>query len=92
MTSQQGSKWAMIGMMIFLWSIVTAFVAGIVYVGVAGIWWSATGDQRCVTSWDTRFQPQFIAGQCSIMQRGYRVPAPDYINPQNISSPDARDY
>lgn len=52
----------------------------------------ATGDARCLTAWDSRFQPQFVAGQCSILQAGYRVPTPDYLSLNEIRSPDARDY
>ena len=65
---------------------------GILFFGASGIYWMVTGDARCLTAWDSRFQPQFVAGQCSILQAGYRVPTPEYLNLNEIRSPDARDY
>lgn len=64
---------------------------GMAYLGVGGIWYSLTGYDRCITGWDARYQPQYVAGQCSILQRGYRVPAPEYINPQNLYYPEGRE-
>ena len=90
MTTQQpkSTKYAMVLPTILFGGMVLS--AG--YLAVSGIYWMATGDARCLTAWDSRFQPQFVAGQCSILQAGYRVPTPDYLNLNEIRSPDARDY
>lgn len=90
MTAQQPktTKYAMV-LPIILFG---GMALGALYLGVSGIYWVATGDTRCLTAWDSRFQPQFVAGQCSILQAGYRVPTPDYLSLNEIRSPDARDY
>jgi hypothetical protein len=67
------------------------YLAGFTYLSAWGLYWVASGNERCLKGWDARFQPQFDGAGCSILQRGLRVPVGEYWSPDEIRDPEPRD-
>lgn len=70
--------------------LVTVYLTFVVSLLCGGLWGLA-GDQRCLKTWDARFHPEYVAGTCSILQRGLRVALPEYYNLESIRDPESRE-